>query len=120
MCGNGTGDPRVTYRYDGPHSTQWMHIDLVSIIAYNASIDAAHRWANLMTQREGQMYVVDTKFNCDEKYDKVGLQLFWNIEVYEITIGFPIQLEQAAQPPRDAAGRGWRRRAECPSSAGRK
>ena len=64
-----------------------MHIDLASIIAYEASIDAAHRWANLMTQREGQMYVINTKFNCDEKYDKDGLQLFWNIEVYEITIG---------------------------------
>jgi hypothetical protein len=86
MCGNAT-DPRITYRYDGPHSTGWMHIDLDSIIAYDASIDAAHRWANLMTQREGQMYVVNTTFNCDEKYDKVGLQLFWNIEVYEITIG---------------------------------
>ena len=86
MCGN-AADPRVTYEWDGPHSTGWMHIDLDSVIANDASIDAAHRWANLMTQREGQMYVINTKFNCDEKYDKDGLQLFWNIEVYEITIG---------------------------------
>jgi len=27
----------------------------------------------------------------------------------------PIQLAQAAQPPREVAGHGWRRRAGCPS-----
>ena len=53
---------------------------------------AAHRWANLMTQREGQMYVMNGRFNCDEKYDKAGLQLFWNIEVYEITIGWNLSV----------------------------
>jgi hypothetical protein len=91
MCGNSV-DPRVTFGWDGPHSLSFMHIDLTSIIAYDASIEAAHRWANLMTQREGQMYVMNGRFNCDEKYDKAGLQLFWNIEVYEITIGWNLSV----------------------------
>jgi hypothetical protein len=34
--------------------------------------------------------------------------------------GLPIQLAQAAQPPREAAGHDWRRRARCLSLADRR
>jgi hypothetical protein len=36
------------------------------------------------------------------------------------TIDLPIQLAQAAQPPREAAGHDWRRRARCLSLADRR
>jgi hypothetical protein len=51
-----------------------------------------------MTQREGQMYVINGQFNCDEKYDRAGLQLFWNVEVNEITIGWDLSVNPCEGP----------------------
>jgi hypothetical protein len=84
-CGN-AADPTVEFHWDGPHAMGWLKIDLISIIAYGASIDAAEGWSNLMTKAEGKNYVMSAKFNCDGKYQQIGLQLFQNVEVYEIVI----------------------------------
>jgi hypothetical protein len=50
-CGN-AADPTVEFHWDGPHSLGFLKIDLISIIAYGASIDAADRWENLMIKAE--------------------------------------------------------------------
>jgi hypothetical protein len=76
----------VEFHWDGPHVTGWLKIDLISIIASSASIDAAERWSNMMTKAEGKNYVMNARFNCDGKYEKIGLQLFRDVEVYEIII----------------------------------
>ena len=85
MCGN-AADPTVTFHWDGPHAVGFMNIDLVSIIAYGQSLDAVEKWRTLMTKNEGEDYVIHTRFNCDDKYEKIGLQLFQNVEVYEIIV----------------------------------
>ncbi len=52
--------------------------------------------------------------------DQLDFISFTKIQTYETKFSLPIQLEQAAQPPQEAAGHGWRRRAECPSLADRR
>lgn len=94
MCGN-AADPTVELHWEGPHAVGFLNIDLVSIIAYGPSLDAADRWRNLMMKREGQEYVTDARFNCDAKYQQAGLQLFQNVEVYKLTI-------RTAPRPQDA------------------
>jgi predicted aspartyl protease len=84
-CGN-AADPTVEFHWDGPHALGFLNIDLISIIAYGASIDAADRWESIMTKAEGKDYVLNARFNCDAKYENIGLQLFRNVEVYQIII----------------------------------
>jgi hypothetical protein len=84
-CGN-AADPTVEFHWDGPLASGLLKIDLISIISDSASIEAADRWENLMTKSEGKDYVINAKFNCDEKYQKIGLELFRDVQVYEIVI----------------------------------
>ena len=85
LCGN-AADPTVEFHWDGPHATGFLKIDLISIIAYGASINAAEQWRKLMMKIEGENYVMAAKFNCDGKYKKAGLQFFHSVEVYQIVI----------------------------------
>jgi hypothetical protein len=84
-CGN-AADPTAVFHWDGPHALGLLKIDLISIIAYGASIDAADRWENIMAKAEGKNYVLNARFNCDAKYQNIGLQLFRDVEVYQIII----------------------------------
>lgn len=87
MCGN-AADPIVIFHYVGPHVSNFIKIDLISTISDDVSINAAERWENLMTNAEGKNYVTEARFNCDSKYQNIGLQLFQNVEPYKIIIGF--------------------------------
>jgi hypothetical protein len=84
-CGN-AADPTVEVHWDGPHAVGFLKIDLISIIGSGASADAADRWRDLMAKIEGKDYVINAKFNCDRKYEKIGLKLFQNVQVYQIII----------------------------------
>jgi hypothetical protein len=84
-CGN-AADPTVEFHWDGPHALGFLKIDLISIIAYGASIDAADQWKDLMIKAEGKDYILNARYNCDAKYENIGLQLFRNVEVYQIII----------------------------------
>jgi hypothetical protein len=87
MCGN-AADPIVIFRYEGPHVSNFVKIVLISTISDDVSINAAEQWAKLMTNAEGKNYVTDTRFNCESKYQNIGLQLFQNVQPYKIIIGF--------------------------------
>jgi hypothetical protein len=84
-CGNAS-DPTVEFHWDGPLSSGLLKIDLISTISDSTSIDAAERWKNLITKAEGETYVINAKYNCDERYQKIGLQLFRDVQVNEIII----------------------------------
>ncbi len=87
MCGN-AADPIVIFHYEGPHVSNFIKIDFISTISDGVSINAAERWENLMTNAEGKNYVTEARFNCDSKYQNIGLRLFQNVEPYKIIIGF--------------------------------
>ena len=91
-CGN-AADPTVRFHWEGPHALDFLTIDLISIIAYRNSIEAATRWSNLMTAAEGQQYVMSARFNCDAKYQQTGAQLFRDVEVYEIIVGYDPKID---------------------------
>jgi len=84
-CGN-AADPTVEFHWDGPLASGLLKIDLISTISDSTSIDAAERWKNLITKAEGETYVINAKYNCDERYQKIGLQLFRDVQVHEIII----------------------------------
>jgi hypothetical protein len=86
-CGN-AADPTVIFHYEGPHASNFVKIDLISAIDGEVSVNAVERWRNLMTKAEGESYVMSARFNCDAKYQRLGLQLFRDVEVYKIIIGY--------------------------------
>jgi clan AA aspartic protease (TIGR02281 family) len=92
MCGN-VADPAVRLHWEGPHALNFLTVDLISIIAYGPSIEAASRWSNLMTAAEGQQYVMSARFNCDAKYQRLGVQLFRDDDVYQIIVGYEPKID---------------------------
>src|SRR5438128_2091633 len=86
-------DPTVRFHWEGPHAMNFLTVDLISVIAYDESINAASRWSNLMTAVEGQQYVLNVRFNCDAKYQQLGSQIFRNVEVSEIIVGYSPKLD---------------------------
>jgi hypothetical protein len=87
LCGNST-EETVDFVWDGPHSDSFISIALTVVVYDRASVDAATRVTDLMKKNNGEDYMIDTRFNCDGKYDDVAARGFANIPVKEVTIGF--------------------------------
>jgi hypothetical protein len=86
-CGN-AADPRVDFIYEGSHADGWVSVVLTVIIADVPALQAVEPWENLMRSKEGDNYVLETKFNCDHKYDSIAVRAFENVVVNKITVGF--------------------------------
>jgi hypothetical protein len=61
-----------------------------------------------VSQGDANTNVVESQ-KIDARAEQAFAEFFQELERRRL----PIQLEQAAQPPREAAGRGWRRRSGC-------
>jgi hypothetical protein len=89
LCGNAT-DPVVYDRWAGPHAVNFLEIQLEVVLVDKAAIDASMAWADLMRRQSGDNYVVNTKFNCDATYDAAAHQLFSNVPITGITVGYDL------------------------------
>jgi hypothetical protein len=85
-CGNAT-DPFVTDRWTGSHADNFIEVALEAELISDDVIDAAFKWADIMRAAEGEDYVLETKFNCDGKYNEKAVELFAKVRPTAVTIG---------------------------------
>lgn len=89
LCGN-AADPTVDFIQKSSHATNWIGVVYTITIADEPALKATEDLSEVMQAREGEDYVIDTKFNCDAKYTDLALKLFANVPVNRITVGiFP-------------------------------
>jgi hypothetical protein len=86
LCGN-AADPTVDFTFEGPHAVGFVNVVLTVILADETSIAATERWEAFMRKREGEDYVVNTRFNCDQKYSAEALRDFSKVSVSRVTVG---------------------------------
>jgi hypothetical protein len=89
LCGN-AADPTVDFIQQSSHATNWIGVVYTITIVSDPSLDAIEKLREFIQKREGEDYVINTKFNCDHRYDRQALESFANVSVNKITIGiFP-------------------------------
>ncbi|NLY35276.1 MAG: hypothetical protein GX040_11255 [Alcaligenaceae bacterium] len=86
MCGNAY-DPSVYALWEGPHAINFMEVLLEFKLVSDAAIDAATAWKNHMEQAAGENYVMDARFNCDDRFNTQGYNAFKKVTPTAITIG---------------------------------
>ena len=92
-CGN-AADPRVNFIWNGPHAANFVSVVLTIFLANSAALAASERWETLMRSKEGDDYLIDTKFNCDGKYDDAAIIVFANVPLNQVVIGFADSYER--------------------------
>jgi hypothetical protein len=87
MCGN-AADPTVYFVWEGPHAANFLTIVLAVTIVDEPAIVAADRWKQAMADKEGEQWILDTKFNCTTKYDDLATKEFSAVQVSQLTVGY--------------------------------
>lgn len=85
LCGNAY-DPSVYAAWEGARADNMMTVTLGKRLIDDVSIDAADAWEKAMAG-EGDDYVVDTRFNCDGKYDEAARAALKAVKPDRIFIG---------------------------------
>lgn len=87
-CGN-AADPFVNHYWQAPRSDQFVEFMLETQLVSDKAINAASKWHDIMQKKEGDNFVMDTKFNCG-KYDRDAHRLFKDIPITHIRVGYGI------------------------------
>lgn len=88
-CGN-AADPTATYRWFGAHALRFIEVEGTTVINDDRTIQPASQWADELTRREGEDYVLGGKFNCEPRYQQAGLRLFRQARLSQIVVGFDV------------------------------
>lgn len=91
MCGNAY-DPSVYAYWEGPRAADFMEVLLEVVLIDDPAINAANAWQDHMTQAAGEDYVMDTRFNCEARFDGVAAKAFKNVQVTAVTIGHELSV----------------------------
>jgi hypothetical protein len=86
LCGN-AADPTVDFTFEGPHAVNFVSIVFTIVLAATRSLVAAERWEKTMRNNEGEKYILNTRFNRDNKYDSTAIQNFAKVPIDQITVG---------------------------------
>lgn len=86
MCGNAE-DPSVYAYWEGPRSLGFIEVILETVLAGDPALDASNVWQEKMVNATNQDYILDTKFNCESRFDNIAAEAFKNVPVTAITIG---------------------------------
>lgn len=90
-CGN-LADPSIEFLDKGGRATNFAQTEAAVTIADDKSINASERLIKDMAP-DGDDYVSNTKFNCDEKYESAAQREFRDVEIDSITIGYHLSRE---------------------------
>ena len=94
-CGNAQ-DPTVSAIYaidSNPNEPEPMEILLKTAQVGDAALTASDKWRGAMLKQEDEDWVLNGEFNCDARYNSVAQELFNNVSVNSITIGYGIPQE---------------------------
>ena len=87
MCGNAY-DPSIYLIWEGPRANGFTNVQVTAPIVDNNIFVASRIWQDAMVVEQGEDWVVDTKFNCDHRYDPVARRALANISVTTVKVGF--------------------------------
>jgi hypothetical protein len=90
LCGN-AADPRVRDFYEGPHAESFVQIIPEVVLLSDAAITASMAWSDAMKKAMGEDYVVNTKFNCDRRFDSLAYRLYAKVPITGIIVGYDIR-----------------------------
>jgi hypothetical protein len=90
LCGN-SADPVVRDFYQGPHAENFIQMVPEVVLVSDAAIAASSAWSDAMKNAMGEDYVVNTKFNCDRRFDALAHRLFAKVPITGITVGYDIR-----------------------------
>jgi hypothetical protein len=85
-CGN-AADPTVEFFWTGPRSNGMIDVVGTVILAGAAALDASQKWGSVIEREQGLDFLIDAKFDCNRQYGQLGLRLFQNVQINEITVG---------------------------------
>lgn len=74
----------------GAHSNDYINIEVFNPLDNDASINAASQWSNSMGKPQDGVYsdyVIEGKFNCDNKYDDAALNAVKNLPIKFVYVG---------------------------------
>lgn len=91
MCGNAY-DPSVYAHWEGPRAAEFLEVLLEVVLVDDPAIGAANSWENDMTRAAGEDYVMDTRFNCEARFDDVAARAFKDVHVTAVTIGHDLDV----------------------------
>ncbi|KAG1445153.1 hypothetical protein G6F57_017648 [Rhizopus arrhizus] len=63
-------------------------------LRFGKAADAADQWEAHMKKAAGNDYVINTKFNCETRFDDVAEAAFKDVPVNAITIGYGLPTER--------------------------
>ncbi|WP_423680207.1 hypothetical protein [Undibacterium sp. WLHG33] len=86
-CGNAY-DPSVYASWTAAHHLDFLEVTAGILLVSDTSIQAAQKWAQSMAENEGEEWVINNRFNCDQgKYQNSAINLFSDIKPTSITFG---------------------------------
>lgn len=89
-CPN-TADPIVYEYWQGSHADlDYLEVLLEISLSDDSTIEAAGKWRVKMRQEEGEEWIENRNFNCQNKYNSAALEAFGNVTVSGITLGYNI------------------------------
>ena len=86
MCGNAEA-AYVHLFIPGFHANNFIDVTLTSNMEEDPTLTQALKWEKIMENKEGEDYVIDEKFNCDQKYEHVAEKLLKSSPINRITVG---------------------------------
>lgn len=86
FCGNAYA-PSVYEFVQGSHADDYIDIMIGVEQSTDVALDSSSKWTDVMKKQEGEEWLIDTKFNCTEKYDDIARAAFKNVKIDSISIG---------------------------------
>lgn len=90
-CGN-AADPIVYELWEGSNADMALEVMLEVVQAGDPALAAADKWQAAMEREEEEDWIMYAKFNCSRtKYDQVAHQVFRDVKISAITVGYNIE-----------------------------
>lgn len=94
LCGNAY-DPSVYMHTEGPRALGFVEFQLSAQLVDDATLQAAHHWAQSMQAGDSEDYVIDTRFNCEpQKYNEVASKAFALVRPHRLRFGHDLDTDR--------------------------
>lgn len=85
-CGNAY-DPSVYATVSTPHANGFLTFRVGAVQSSDQALDAADEWERAMEAAEGEDWLIEARFNCTDRYDKVAARALRNVRVTSVEVG---------------------------------
>lgn len=92
-CGN-AADPSAYALWVGPRAAGGIEVLMEMVLVGDKAANAADQWEEHMKKAAGEDYVLNTKFNCETRFDSVAEAAFKDVPATSVTIGYGLPTER--------------------------